>query len=171
MKENVRVPLTVNMKILCVLFTVVAFFFVWAAFKILPMPIEMEDGGMMPQSFKLIFIALLCVVEAGILFMIVPLWHRMLTKRGAMTLTPDGITDTFIQFTIMAFWTTLRIKTLPWEALKTDKQDATGYTVDVDLLPRGSANAFARFLLRFVGFNPLIGRTSVREIEEYRRSL
>ncbi len=129
----------------------------------------MEDNTPVPLFLKLIITAAAVIVEAGLLFMIFPLWKRIF-KDGAMTLTPAGIENTFMLFTLLAFWTTIRVRLIPWTALNTEDSDENGYIVDVEQLPPGSVGFVAKWMLKIIGFNFRIGRIKKEELERYRNA-
>lgn len=167
--QSKTVPLSGRMIATCFLFTVFALLFLYFFVVIIPdpEPIYMEDGEVMPVYFKLLFVAVIIIVEIGILFMIIPLWARIFSGRGAMTLTKEGITDTFFLFTIMAFWTTVKIKIIPWDAVEIGEDDEN-ISVDTKKMPPNACGRFAKLML-FTGFNYKVGKITREEIEEYRQ--
>lgn len=165
--KSLKVRLSPRMIVLCLLFT---FFVLVIGYGIVFMnthTIYMDDGTM-PVFFKVFMTAVCAVIEAGLLFMVIPMWKRIF-KDGAMTLTKEGIENTFILFTLLAFWTTFKIRFIPWNALIADESDDDGYLVDVKLLPPGSVGAVAKFLLKITGFNFQIGKIKKEDIEVYRQ--
>ena len=165
----IKIRLSRRMIALCVVFTLFALLIGYGIIKMSSQTIYMADGAPMPWYFKAIFIALEIVIEVGALFMIVPMWKRIFTGDGAMTLTETGIENTFMLFTVLAFWTTLQIRFIPWTALQVNKLDANSYTVDVEQLPKGSIGKFAKTRLKISGFEFKIGQIEAEDFEHYRQ--
>ncbi len=170
MADGIRVPLSKRSIATCVIFSAIAVFLGIVGPQIIfnSDPVYMEDGEVMSLPFKLFFGAVLTVVEAGILVMSVSLWVRIISGRGAMVLTENGIEDTFFIFSIFAFWTTMRVRIIPWSAIKSISADDCNIEIDLKGVPENSCNKLARFILRG-GFNYAIGRITDSEIKEYIR--
>ena len=167
LEQPVKIPLSGRIIATCILFSVFALFFIYGAFLLITQDIYMEDDTLMPIGFKVLFMAVLCIVELGILNMVIPLWYRILSGRGAMTLTRDGISDTFFIFTILAFWTTMKVRIIPWDALEYDAEEKT-FSVDIKKLPKKSCNILARFIL-LRGFNYQVGKITGEELYKYKQ--
>ena len=165
----IKIRLSRRMIALCVMFTLFALLIGYGIVKMSSQTIYMGDGALMPWYFKAIFIVLEIVIEVGALFMIVPMWKRIFARNGAMTLTETGIENTFMLFTVFAFWTTLRIRFIPWSALQVNKSDANSYTVDVEQLPKGSVGKLAKMRLKISGFEFKIGQIEAEDFENYRQ--
>ncbi len=166
MENSVTVSLSVRMIILCSMFSFFGLIILYGIFFILTQQIYMEDDTLMPIYFKLIFAVFASVVELGILFMVFPIWKRVFTKTGAMTITSRGIENTFTLFNLFAFWTILKINYIPWNAMVLDEKDET-ICIEFDLLPKESCGKLARFLL-LGGFNYGVGKIEFKEIKDYR---
>ncbi|MCH5192033.1 MAG: hypothetical protein J1F23_07700 [Oscillospiraceae bacterium] len=165
----IKIRLSRRMIALCVMFTLFALLIGYGIFKMSSQTIYMGDGTPMPLYFKAIFIALEVIIEIGALFMIVPMWKRIFARNGAMTLTEAGIENTFMLFTVFAFWTTLPIRFIPWTALQVNKLDANSYTVDIEQLPKGSVGKLAKMRLKITGFEFRIGQIEAENFEHYRQ--
>ena len=164
--KSIKVPLAVNMKILCGLFSIFGIVILYGIFILLTQQIYMEDDTVMPLYFKLIFVVVAFIVELGIIFMVFPLWKRIIKKTGAMTITSRGIENTFTVFNMFAFWTIFKIDFIPWEAMDLDPTNET-ITMNFEFLPKQACGKIARLLL-IGGFNYNIGKISFKEIKEYR---
>lgn len=170
----VKVAISKSIKVTCVLFSVFFMIIGYGIVIICSQQIYMEDDTLVPWQLKALIACVALLVETGIGFMIFPIWHRILSKRGAMTLTKKGIEDTFLMFNILAFWTIFRVRIIPWEAVCKDELADMGIDlggdidVDTSKLPKDSANAVARFMLRITGFNHTIGKITSEEIIKYR---
>lgn len=167
LEQPVKIPLSGRTIATCILFSVFALFFIYGAFLLITQDIYMEDDTLMPIGFKVLFMTVLCIVELGILNMVIPLWHRILSGRGAMTLTRDGISDTFFIFTILAFWTTMKVRIIPWDAIEYNAEEKT-FSVDIKKLPKKSCNILARFIL-LGGFNYQVGKITGEELYKYKQ--
>lgn len=163
----VRVRLSVRMIIMCIVFTLILLLIVYGCIVINTQTIYMEDDLPMPLPFKVFMNAVLIVVGAGMLFMDISMWKRIFTRAGAMTLTENGVENTFVIFAVMAFWTTLHIRFIPWSALQFD-ESKEGYTIDTAQMPPGSVSKIVRMLLKFTGFSCHIGKIKKEEFEHYR---
>ncbi|MBQ4556051.1 MAG: hypothetical protein IJA60_00205 [Clostridia bacterium] len=126
--------------------------------------IVMEDDTPMLAAIRYFMLAAVSLVGVGIVNIVLPVWVRVFTGRGAMTLTDRGIEDTFVIFNLLAFWTTLRIRLVPWEAVDCDAITPELIKVDVSKIPGKSAGIVAKLMLRIGGFNPYIGKTDVNEL-------
>lgn len=166
MENSVKVPLTGSMKVGCGLFSVFGIIILYGIYVLLTQQIYMEDDTVMPFYFKLIFVIIAFIVESGIIFMVLPLWKRIIKKTGAMTITSRGIENTFTVFTLFAFWTTFKIDFIPWEAMDLDSTNQI-ITINFEFLPKQACGKIARLLL-ISGFNYNIGKISFNEIKEYR---
>ena len=166
---DIKIRLSCRMVLFCILFTLFTLIIGYGIIVINTQTIYMEDDTPIPLFLKLIITAVTAVVETGLLFMIIPLWKRIF-KDGAMTLTHDGIENTFMLFTLLAFWTTMRIRFIPWTALKADESDENGYAIDVEQLPPGSVGSVAKLMLKITGFYFRIGRIKKEELEHYRNA-
>ncbi len=124
----------------------------------------MEDGTPMPAAIRYFMLAVASLVGVGIINIVFPIWIRVFTGRGAMTLTDRGIEDTFIIFSILAFWTTLRVRLIPWDAISQDSIITELVKVDVKKMPKKSAGIIAKLMLRFGGFNISVGKIDANEL-------
>lgn len=161
-----KVPLTGRILVLCGMFSVFALIIFYGIIVLCTQTIYMEDDTVMPIYFKIMFSAVAIVVETGILFMIFPIWKRIIKKTGAMTLTKYGIENTFTIFNFLAFWTIFKINIIPWNAMEFDSLSQT-ISIERDRLPEGSCNKIAGLLL-IAGFNFSIGKITFEEIKAYR---
>ncbi len=164
--KPIKIRLSIGMIVTCVLFTLFACVIGYGIVVINTKTVLMEDDTPVPAFLKVIFTVIAAVIEMGILVMIISLWKRIF-KDGAMTLTQAGIENTFLIFTVLAFWTTLRIRLIPWTALKIDESDENRYVVDTNQLPPGSVGVVAKFMLKITGFNFRIGRIKKEELDHY----
>ncbi|MBQ8214155.1 MAG: hypothetical protein IJZ80_09110 [Clostridia bacterium] len=159
-----RVPLSGRMLVLGMMFAVFALVIGYGIPFMLFATITFEDGTPLPLWYRIIFAFLASIVEIGVLSLVLPILSRAFGKRGAMTLTKNGVEDTFVIFTIFAFWTTLRVRMIPWEALTPDETDPDVWLVDTKLLPRGSTCWLARLILMIMGFPFSVGKIKGSEL-------
>lgn len=165
-KFPIKIRLTGRMILMCLLFTLFSLVIGYGILFISTQTVVMEDGAPIPAFLKIFIVAAATVVEIGLLFMVVPLWQRIF-GRGAMTLTENGIEDTFVIFTVFAFWTTLKIRLIPWSSLL-PLEDGSGYSIDPKLLPKVGISPITRLMLSIFGFNFTVGKVDGKELEQYR---
>ncbi len=169
-KFPIRIPVSKSIIATTVLFTLFAGIIAYGIVFLLTNTILMDDEPM-PFGLKLIFAVLFSVVEIGILNMVIRLWVRIFGKKGAMTLTSRGIEDTFMIFTVFAFWTVLPIRCIPWEAISEFGKEENMLLVDASKLSSENAGFFARIMLRFGGFSARVGKITEQEIFELRNTM
>ncbi|MBQ8837204.1 MAG: hypothetical protein IJ002_06840 [Clostridia bacterium] len=159
-----RIPISGRIIALNVLFTLFVPIIVLGIYTLATKQILMEDGTPMPSAFKYVMIALCLIIGLGIFNMVIRIWARVFTGRGAMTLTECGIEDTFVIFSVLAFWTTLDIKFIPWDAVGLTPDISGALRIDTAKLPRGSTGKMTRLILRFGGFNAGVGKIKTEEL-------
>ena len=161
-------PCTISLhpriKVLTVLFACIAVFLLWSGIALAG-----PDGRFLEPPMRWFLLIAIHVVNAGLLWFCGSLLLRWVTGRGAMTLTPDGICDTFFIFTLLAFWTTVRVRRIAWEAIEFPAGEDT-VRVRRALLPR-QMPPLVRFLLTYSGLPYQVGNVTREQLADYRAAV
>ncbi len=159
-----RIPISNRIIVLNVLFTLFLAVIVLGLYTLATKDIVMEDDTPIPAILRYFMLVVFSFVGVGIVKFVFSIWIRVFTGRGAMTLTDHGIEDTFIIFNIFAFWTTLRVQIIPWDAISQDSVISELVKVDLKKMPEKSVGIIAKLMLRFSGFNASVGKIDTNEL-------
>ena len=158
------IPLHWRVKVLAILFACIGVFLLWGGITLAG-----PAGDSLERPMRWLFLIAIHVVNAGILWFAGSVLRRWGTGRGAMTLTPDGIYDTFFIFTLLAFWTTVRVRYIPWEAIEFPAGVKT-VRVRRALLPR-QTSPLVCFLLTHAGLPYQVGDVTREQLADYRAAV
>ena len=153
----------------CVLFTLFACIITYGVYFICAHTVLIEDGVPMPAGEKSFFVTVEIVVGLGIWKLVLSLWKRILTGTEAMVLTEAGVENTFIIIGVLAFWTTVNIRFIPWSALIPNRPGTGAYKINTDKLPSDMGKV-KKSLLGLFGLSFGIGSISAEEVEDCRRA-
>lgn len=162
------VPLNWRGKLFTLLFTGFFLILLYGVWFVATQTITDEAGNEI-SSWLLVLLACLAAIVAGgcgnIALRMLP---RLSRKRGYMTLTDRGIEDTLVVFNLFAFWTVLRVRLIPWEAVRSveDAEGVLSLQLDVRRLPPGSTGWLATLLLR-LGFPMSYAKITKAELEQF----
>lgn len=168
--ENFRlvVPLSRRMIFFAVMGLLISAFVLYGIFFIWTEEIKMEDDSLMPIWFKAVFSVIAVVVVAGFLKYSVGVIIRLIQKRGAMLLTPDGVGDTFAVFSFLALMTSVSVKFIPWEAFASEAETEGTVPLKSSKIGDVRAGKIAKLMLGVSGFSLTIGRINGADFEKLR---
>lgn len=166
-----RIPLSGGSWVTAILFAAVSGILLYGILFLWTNEVTVATGGEeVPMSFwmKVLLSVLFGTVLFGAVKLVFGLFLRAVTGRGAMTLSEDGIRDTFVIVGVLAFYTLLRVGFLPKDALiRVSDGAALTYRIDSAALDRIQAGRLTRRLLKSAGFRASIGRITEEEMEDY----